>query len=713
MGSPLGESRSWTALTAIFCLSVVVPLQEALIAHPTFFAVRHYSLPDLLILFGVVIAAIVCVPYLFVRFLACLPRLVAASIYDTILCGGFGLLLAPAIASWNLHLGLHIVLVALASLLLYGVYRKVQAVRRFVALLAWSPLFAALWLFVATPLEWSGGTAYAEAASESHAVQTPVVVILFDELPLASLLTDNLEIDADRFPNFYRLSQASTWYRDAVAAADYTMSAVPPIVTGRYVSNVQAESLHSTEQGSLFTNPALSHYDMRAFERMTKLCPAQRCASAPTKRDDVWYRTLRNDLRDLGNVFAHQIFPSSSYVDLQLRQFQFVWLDNVHQLESEECIDVALTWLEEVKRQQLTYLHMPVPHHPFSYLPQGMQYPDMDRVPLVSQYRRMDGILSLQAQEWHESWSQFLWASEWSALQGLQRHQLAAQYVDYQLGRFLDVLESHPLYDEMLIVLLSDHGMVFENGVDARALQSPWRDVYAQLAHIPLMIKYPDQREARRDDRPVSVIDVAPTIVETLLQRPAPEMDGMSLYGDIPKTRERFIVPAHYAHETPLISIQSSMYDLAPVIRDRDQWLSPVNEKADKWFGLDARPGIRGRSVESFSVQDGSAFFQADVFVPDIAHGEQRLLPSRVKGRLIPQGALSAAVPIALVQDGEVVAVTETVQEPHDDYVWFSAMLTPDQARRGPDRIEVYLIVDQALVRVKQTYHHVPTSTAL
>jgi hypothetical protein len=84
----------------------------------------------------------------------------------------------------------------------------------------WFQLLAVL--PVASVLLFMGGSRASDAVSASgfEAVDAgpsdgaPVVLIVLDELPTASLLDDRGRIDAVRFPNIARLGEDATWYRN-------------------------------------------------------------------------------------------------------------------------------------------------------------------------------------------------------------------------------------------------------------------------------------------------------------------------------------------------------------------------------------------------------------------------------------------------------------------------------------------------------------------
>ena len=57
----------------------------------------------------------------------------------------------------------------------------------------------------------------------------PVVLVLFDALPLSSLMTADETMDGERFPAFAELASTATWYRNAITLSDSTSMAVPGI----------------------------------------------------------------------------------------------------------------------------------------------------------------------------------------------------------------------------------------------------------------------------------------------------------------------------------------------------------------------------------------------------------------------------------------------------------------------------------------------------
>lgn len=101
-------------------------------------------------------------------------------------------------------------------------------------------------------------------------------------------------------------------------------------------------------------------------------------------------------------------------------------------------------------------------------------------------------------------------------------------YVDRVLGDFLAFLERRGLLNKSLIVFTSDHG----EGLNDHGESTHGFFVYESTLRVPLIFHWPARSKRVSQDRisePASLLDVAPTILDTLgLSRPA-EMSGHSL----------------------------------------------------------------------------------------------------------------------------------------------------------------------------------------
>ncbi len=106
------------------------------------------------------------------------------------------------------------------------------------------------------------------------------------------------------------------------------------------------------------------------------------------------------------------------------------------------------------------------------------------------------------------------------------------------LGEFLDGLRDRSLYDPSLVILVADHG----EGLGEHGEREHGILLYRQTVQIPLVIKFPDNRDRGGSvDTPVQIVDVAPTILSIAGVRSEEPMDGISLSDLEPAGRPLYI----------------------------------------------------------------------------------------------------------------------------------------------------------------------------
>ena len=114
-----------------------------------------------------------------------------------------------------------------------------------------------------------------------------------------------------------------------------------------------------------------------------------------------------------------------------------------------------------------------------------------------------------------------------------QRRRMRALYsaevtlADAWLGRFLDAVDRRGLLDNSLVVFLSDHGVLLgEHGLVGKPVES---SLWPEVTDIPLLMRHPERRRSRVDDRLVSTHDIVPTILGALGIPPSRPLGGIDL----------------------------------------------------------------------------------------------------------------------------------------------------------------------------------------
>ena len=146
----------------------------------------------------------------------------------------------------------------------------------------------------------------AEAADVSVATHTPVVLVVFDEFPVSSLMRADGSLDAVRYPNFARLARDATWYPRATTVHDSTTIAVPAILTGQRPKPGTLPTL-ADHPDNLFTLLG-KRYTIRASEQVTRLCPSRYC---PRTREVPVLDRQRGLFYDVSVGYLHRVLPAS------------------------------------------------------------------------------------------------------------------------------------------------------------------------------------------------------------------------------------------------------------------------------------------------------------------------------------------------------------------------------------------------------------------
>ncbi|MEU0932539.1 sulfatase [Embleya sp. NPDC005971] len=98
---------------------------------------------------------------------------------------------------------------------------------------------------------------------------------------------------------------------------------------------------------------------------------------------------------------------------------------------------------------------------------------------------------------------------------------------DHNLGRVLDAMDEHALWDDTMLIVCTDHGFLLgERGWWGKNVQ-PW---YDETIHTPLFVWDPRSRVAgERRAALVQTVDLAPTLLEFFGVDRTPDMTGVPL----------------------------------------------------------------------------------------------------------------------------------------------------------------------------------------
>jgi arylsulfatase A-like enzyme len=113
--------------------------------------------------------------------------------------------------------------------------------------------------------------------------------------------------------------------------------------------------------------------------------------------------------------------------------------------------------------------------------------------------------------------------------EGFTEYAAAVRAADADLGALLDALAERGRLDDLLLVVVADHGDSF--GEHGRPFRGHGTSLFQDQIHVPLVLWH---RAVRRAPvrRPVGLADVTPTLIEWFGLPPLPDADGIALGAD-------------------------------------------------------------------------------------------------------------------------------------------------------------------------------------
>jgi hypothetical protein len=517
-----------------------------------------------------------------------------------------------------------------------------------------------------------------EVAAGAASRPSPVVVYVLDELPIASIMGPDERIDRERFPGFARLADDATWYRTTLAAAYTTFEAVPAILTGKRQKRGRLPIVfdHPTNLFTLLRG----EYDEHVMESFTRLCPLSVCPNSSSGSARiaslVSALTLTYAAIVVPQIFERR-FPTPGNtiraVITALRPKSRVDADSFETADLrlfpgpqfDRFLSLVRHPVRGSRRPPLFFLHSNLPHNPYNHLPDGRLYRDHSKAELG---------LNVSGEQWANH--------RGATLQGWQRHLLQTQFADKLVGELVRRLEREGMYDETLLVVVADHGASFIPGSNRR---KPRPENISDIAMVPLFVKAPGQDRGRVEDRPLSTIDVLPTIADVLGMRIPWRVDGQPARLAVGDAGRRLTLLNEHGAYVPL--------DPAALRRQRRGTLA---RKARLFgpgsgppgvFGLGPARRLQGRLLARVpkgrpiaarvELRDDDDFEEVDLRSP--------FLPALVRGEVRGGGKTVGALAIAV--NGRIAGSGFTF--PRVSGAAFEVMVDPRALRDGRNRVQV------------------------
>ena len=668
-------------LLHIFALNgfaVVQPVLDLLGNNADFFVARGSQVADLLALLLVLLFGL---PLILAGVYKALSKVSVHALqicHYSMVAFLVGITFLPVLKNFDLP-DIFLVPVAIGIGVLFAIsYRKYRGVSLFVTALSPVTLVFVIVFLHGSTIQELGRTAEPVQISEStlKTSDIPVVVLIFDEFALTALMGADRSIDETLFPNFQRLAEDASWYRNATTVATSTMLSVPAMLSGNYPREFVSQS-YLNYPDTLFTLLADSHR-MNVYESTTSLCSPDLCTSG-SKLSKTGLARIKFLLADVSAIYLHIITPD--VLGSRLPVVNMTW-ENYWQLDEAaswqrhnyggrlEQLEYFINSITKQTPPGLHLIHTNFPHLPYQYLPTGNRYQGEWQIP----------GLDFATDHWGEN--------RWLITQAYQRFLLQVATADLVIGKLIDHLQSIGIYDESLIVVVADHGVSFYP--DSQRRDAPPLDVLDKdVLPVPLFIKYPHQSSGKVSDENVETIDILPTILDVLGAGMGLDMDGRSLAGDQPPRPQKL---AFHAYKD-FLSYNSdpsgeAKYETLEWKLDNFEASSGVNGL----FSIGNHPGLIGRQLSNIPFREALGI-DIVMDIPELyaeVRTDSGFIPSQVSGTMQSTGPIMGP-DVAIAVNGIVRAVTE-MYPVAENYYKFSAMVPEQSFKNGVNEVSAFLV---------------------
>jgi arylsulfatase A-like enzyme len=161
---------------------------------------------------------------------------------------------------------------------------------------------------------------------------------------------------------------------------------------------------------------------------------------------------------------------------------------------------------------------------------------------LYKEYRGRRKKLGKKVKELSDAFSIFLEKSNlFNTDDCIDMYDSGIRYVDQYIGRLIEKTKQLGIYDDLMIVVVSDHGEHFQEHY-RRFYDCHGYDYYEEFIKVPIIIKYPGQSKRKVLSPPVSLIDVVPTILDYYKINIPSFIQGESLDKPYSKRKTKYII---------------------------------------------------------------------------------------------------------------------------------------------------------------------------
>jgi len=348
-------------------------------------------------------------------------------------------------------------------------------------------------------------------------------------------------------PNFARLAERAVVYHNHYAGGNFTTPGTASLLSGMLPWK-HRQFVHYGEESEIFVKNNI----FRAFENHYRIAYSHNPLAnnllgkldgggnidnyIPSKQlflttdglitdvfkkdEDIasvsWVRAIKS--KEEG--FAYSLFLShlyEPYQEFKIERLKPLYPRGVPSVKSDNyfLLEQAIDWLsstiENVPQPFMSYFHLMPPHAPYKT---HLDFYDVFKNDSLKPVPKPFDLFSRgEDPDFEEIW------------QARRSYDEFILYADREIGRFIDKIEKSGLLENTWLVLTSDHGEMFERGIQGHFTPL----LYQPVIRVPLLIFEPGRRTRTDIFTNTSAVDVLPTLLHVTGQKQADWSEGSVL----------------------------------------------------------------------------------------------------------------------------------------------------------------------------------------
>ena len=372
----------------------------------------------------------------------------------------------------------------------------------------------------------AGGLAVSRLAPKASgpSAKTSILIIVFDAMSAKNLALYGYR--RKNTPNLERLAERSTVFNQHYSAGNFTTPGTASLLTGLHPWTHRA-----INYSGLISRSHTSHNLFRALgKQYHRLAFSQNMApnyffaqfgreiekvlspASFSRVDGVVYNKISRDMQASHIAFDDFLFqdgtPPASLVFGLLDRILIRHAAAVAPADEyprglprtanypiffalKDVFDGLISTVEGLTAPHLTYLHTWTPHDPYRPTTAFDQlFADGWRPKVKPEHELGTHIRPNHMNDRRQNYDEYI------------------ANLDFEFGRLLDVMQARGVLEQSYVIVTSDHGDLFERGVEGHLTPL----LYDGVTRVPLIISAPGQRSRRDINVPTSSVDVLPTL---------------------------------------------------------------------------------------------------------------------------------------------------------------------------------------------------------